>query len=240
MVEIVISKKIKEKKYEKLIRFISNISNEVCFSSFHNYHLSEDDGVELINEYKQKCKEKHHHMQKMYDSKQPVFMRILKKIKVKNEQEFQEYKEQIFLSEMSQCKHMEKMIDELIANDKMVDYKEEFSEIKEDYKGIEMHMFDAVINDSFIPLDFIIYNLSNKIIELFVNKKSFFGPFLTNKDNSIMLINPLFCKNDDAICAVDSRSGNLTIFLNENDYLTFKKLKIKHKKEVISDEKYEL
>ena len=79
MVEVTITNALKEKQIQNLIRFLFNYSKEVCFTSFHDYYVDEDLAVELINEYKERCKEKHRKITQLYDNKDPFIMKALKK-----------------------------------------------------------------------------------------------------------------------------------------------------------------
>lgn len=236
MIEVNISKRINEKKYIKLIDYICNISNEICFTSFHQYHLDEQTGVDILNEYKQRCKEKHHEIQKWYDAKETFLMKLLKKQKIRTEEEFLEYKEQIYLADMSLCKKMDEVIESLIKNEDQRDYQDVFKIIANDFKEIEIHLFDST-TISLMPLDLVIYRLSDTIKELLLKTKDLSTPFLINEDKSIFLINPVFCKDDEAFAVINNETSSLTIAINEKEYLEFKKLKIKHDKEIISDEK---
>ena len=61
-------------------------------------------------------------------------------------------------------------------------------------------------------------------------------PFKFDKEKSIALINTVFASNQEAFAAINTNDGVLTMFLKEDKYKEFKKLKIKHKKEVVEDE----
>ena len=106
MFEIQVSKKLKEKKLIALLEFLHSISTEICFSCFHKHHISEETSVEILNEYKDRCKERHHQLTSWYQQEEPFLMNVLKKLHIKTEEQFNEYKMEIFQNEMIVCKKM--------------------------------------------------------------------------------------------------------------------------------------
>ena len=236
MVEVNITKKLNEKNRVKLINFLYSLSSEICFTSFHNYHIDEEKANDVLNEYKVRCKDKHRELQEIYDKKEPFLMKILKKLHIKDEEEFQEYKDHIFQHDMSLCKKMDEMLDKLILESNTKDYKVIFSEIKEDIKDIEVHMFDS-ISVSIMPLDLVICNASDNILKVLLAMKNITDPVLLNKEEKSFLINPIFCNVEEAFSVIHSERGFVTMVLKENEYNKFKTLKIRHKKEVVKDEK---
>ena len=177
MVEVNILKKLNEKKFISLINFLYSLSSEICFTSFHNYHISEEVGVEVLNEYKQRCKEKHRELQEMYDRKEPFLMKILSKFKVKTDEEFIEYKDHIFHNDMALCNKMDQVLEDLNKESKTKDYSVIFPEIKEELKEIEVHMYDSV-SVSLMPLDLIICNASDSILKILLNMNNLTSPVL--------------------------------------------------------------
>ena len=85
MIEVNIKKKLNDEKFVKLINFLYSLSSEIGFTSFHNYHIDENVCVDVLNEYKQRCKDKHRELQEIYDRKEPFLMKVLKKIGVKTQ-----------------------------------------------------------------------------------------------------------------------------------------------------------
>ena len=157
MVEVNILKKLNEKNRVKLVNFLYSLSSEICFTSFHNYHIDEEIANDALNEYKVRCKDKHRELQDIYDRKEAFLMKILSKLGVKTEEEFNEYKDHIFQSDMALCKKMDEVLEGLVNETKVKDYKEIFNEIKDDIKELEIHMYDSV-SVSLMPLDLIICN----------------------------------------------------------------------------------
>ena len=88
MFEIYVGKKLKEKKLVLLLEFLNSISTEVCFSCFHKHHISEDESIEILNEYKDRCKERHHQLTEWYNQKEPFLMKVLSKLHIKTEEEY--------------------------------------------------------------------------------------------------------------------------------------------------------
>ena len=236
MVEVNIFKKLKEKDIFKLINFLYSLSSEICFTSFHNYHLDEQAANDILNEYKQRCKDKHREIQEIYDRKEPFLMKILSKIKVKTEEEFKDYKEYIFQNDMALCKKMDEILETLVNESKTKDYKEVYPTIKDDLKEVEVHMFDSV-SVSLTPLDLLIYNATDSILKVLLNMKDLTTPVLMNKEESSFLINPIFCNTEEAFAVIHSERGFVTMVLKEEGYKRFKTLKIRHKKEVVNHEK---
>lgn len=238
MVEVNILKKINEKKFISLVNFLYSLSSEICFTSFHNYHISEEVAVEALNEYKQRCKEKHRELQEMYDRKEPFLMKILSKFKVKTDDEFIEYKDHIFQNDMALCNKMDQMLEELNKESKTKDYSVIFPEIKDEIKEIEVHMYDSV-SVSLMPLDLIICNASDSILKILLKMNNLTSPVLLNKQENTFLINPIFCNEEEAFAVIHSERGFVTMVLKECEYKKFKALKIRHKKEYVNDEKKE-
>ena len=100
MIKVEINKVLNKKKRIKILTFLYSISNEVCFSAIHNYKIDEETGNEIINEYKKRCIEKHHELKVWYDNKEPFLLKSLKKLKIKTEDEFVDYQNQIFHSDI--------------------------------------------------------------------------------------------------------------------------------------------
>ena len=73
MIEVSINYKLNKKKLDSLLTFLFSIADQVCFSTFHNYHIDEDVSVEIINEYKERCKEKHRQLTMWYEKKDKTF-----------------------------------------------------------------------------------------------------------------------------------------------------------------------
>lgn len=238
MVEVNILKKINEKKFISLINFLYSLSSEICFTSFHNYHIDEEVAVEALNEYKQRCKEKHRELQEMYDRKEPFLLKILSKFKVKTDDEFVEYKDHIFQNDMALCNKMDQMLEELNKESKTKDYSVIFPEIKDELKEIEVHMYDSV-SVSLMPLDLVICNASDSILKILLKMNNLTSPVLLNKQENTFLINPIFCNAEEAFAVIHSERGFVTMVLKESEYKKFKTLKIRHKKEFVNDEKKE-
>lgn len=236
MIEVNILKKLNEKNRVKLINFLYSLSSEICFTSFHNYHIDEDKANDVLNEYKVRCKDKHRELQEIFDRKEVFLMKILKKLHVKDEEEFQEYKEHIFQSDMALCKKMDEVLERLVEESKTKDYSTIFPVIKDDLKDIEVHMFDSV-SVSIMPLDLVICNASDNILKVLLAMKDITSPVLLNKTEETFLINPIFCNAEEAFAVIHSERGFVTMVLKENEYNKFKSLKIRHKKEVVNDEK---
>lgn len=235
MVEVGVSKRINGKKLNALFNFLFSISDQVCFSTFHNYKIDEDTSVEIINEYKERCKEKHRQITQWYNDNDPFIMKALKKLHITNEYEFEEYKESIFESDMSLCRKIQPILDELERENLQRDYNEEFKEIKDDFVSLETHMFDSVFVYH-IPLDILAYKASENLKNVLLNMKSLALPVLKSQNN-IALINPMFCNETEGFSVINTQQAAATIVLNENQYKEFKKLKIRHKKVAIEDEK---
>ena len=235
MIEVTISHNLTEKQLQTLIRFLFKYSTEVCFTSFYDYYVSEDLAVELINEYKERCKEKHRQITQWYNDNDPFIMKALKKLHITNEYEFEEYKESIFESDMSLCRKIQPILDELERENLQRDYNEEFKEIKDDFVSLETHMFDSVLVYH-IPLDILSYKASENLMNVLLNMKSLALPVLKSQNN-IVLINPMFCNETEGFSVFNTQQAAATIVLNENQYKEFKKLKIRHKKVAIEDEK---
>ena len=238
MVEVNILKKLNEKNRVKLVNFLYSLSSEICFTSFHNYHIDEEIANDALNEYKVRCKDKHRELQDIYDRKEAFLMKILSKLGVKTEEEFNEYKDNIFQSDMALCKKMDEVLEGLVNETKVKDYKEIFNEIKDDIKELEIHMYDSV-SVSLMPLDLIICNATDNILKVLLNMKDLTSPVLYNKDEKTFLINPIFCNTEEAFAVIHSERGFVTMVLQEEDYKKFKTLKIRHKKEVVNNEKKE-
>ena len=235
MIEVTISHNLKEKQIQSLISFLFKYSTEVCFTSFHDYYVSEDLAVELINEYKERCKEKHRQITQWYNNKDPFIMKALKKLHITNEYEFEEYKESIFESDMSLCRKIQPILDELERENLQRDYDEEFKEIKDDFVSLETHMYDSVFVYH-IPLDILSYKASENLKNVLLKMKSISKAVLRS-DNNIVLINPLFCNETEGFAVFFTQEALATIILNETQYKEFKKLKIRHKKVAAEDEK---
>ena len=165
-------------------------------------------------------------------------MKILKKLHIEDEEEFQEYKEHIFQQDMALCKKMDEVLEGLVNETKVKDYKVIFPEIKEDLKEVEVHLFDSV-SVSLMPLDLVICNASDNILKVLLAMKNITDPVLINKEEKSFLINPIFCNDEEAFSVIHSERGFVTMVLKENEYNKFKTLKIRHKKEVVKDEKNE-
>lgn len=236
MVEVNILKKINEKKFISLIHFLYSLSSEVCFTSFHNYHINEEVAVEVLNEYKQRCKEKHRELQEMYNRQEPFLMKILSKFRVKSDDEFEEYKGHMFQSDMALCNKMDQILDDLIKEEKTKDYSLIFPEIKDDLKELEVHMYDSV-SVSLMPLDLLICNATDNILKVLLKMNNLTSPVLLNKQENTFLINPIFCNKEEAFAVIHSERGFVTMVLKESEYKKFKTLKIRHKKEFVNDEK---
>lgn len=235
MIEVEVSKIKNEEKLHMLMEFLCSMSTEICFTAPHTYHIDEETTIEALNEYKKRCKDKHRELEKYYSQNEPILINALVKIKVKTREQFDEYKDNLYMNEMQLCKKMDSVFEELMKNETQRDYIVAFPEIRNSYKGMEVHMFDSV-GTSIIPLDCVIYNASNEIKNLLMKMRTPFVPFLSNKEEKVMLINPLFCKDDDAFGVINTEQGTINFVLDENQYKEFKKLKIKHKKDVSKDE----
>ena len=236
MIEVNISKKLKPKQFVTLINYLHNLSNEVCFTSFHQYHLDEETANNALNEYKQRCKDRHRQIQKWYDTQEPFLMKTLKKLRVATEEDFQDYKEQIYLNDMELCKKMQEILDKLEEDTSSRDYKEVFPQIKDSFKEVEVHMYDTVAV-SIMPLDLVVYKTSEETLKTFLNMKSISSPVLIDNQARVFYINPMFCNNEEAFAIIQSELGTVSIILSEEEYKNFKKLKIRHKKETALDEK---
>ena len=183
MIEVNIVKKLKDNQFKGLINFLYSLSTEICFTTFHNYHIEEELAVETLNEYKQRCKDKHRELQEIYDRKEAFLMKILKKIGVKNQSQFDEYKEHIFNSDMALCKKMDELLDSLINEKTTKDYTKIFPSIANDIKEIEVHMYDSV-SVSIMPLDLVICNSSENILKALLDMKQLTMPVLINKQEN--------------------------------------------------------
>ena len=236
MIEVNITKKLNDKKFFDLINFLYSLSSEICFTSFHNYHIDEEVSVDVLNEYKQRCKDKHRELQEIYDRQEPFLMKILKKIGVKTQEEFDEYKEHIYQSDMSLCQKMDALLESLVKNEETKDYKLIFPSIADELKEVEVHMYDSV-SVSIMPLDLLIYNATDKLLKVLLDMKFLSAPALINKEENTFLINPIFCNTEEAFAVIHSELSTVTMVLKEEDYIKFKALKIRHKKEVTTDEK---
>lgn len=235
MVEVGVSKRINGKKLNALFNFLFSISDQVCFSTFHNYKIDEDTSVEIINEYKERCKEKHHQLTKWYERKDPMIMKALKKFGATDENSFNEYKMSLFQSDMALCKKMEEVLEKLQEEEKTIDYKEVFPSIASSYLNIETHMFDST-SVSTIPLDLVSYKLDEEVKKVLLDMKSMSMPILVNKDKTIFYFNPLFCKGEDGFAIIYSQQEIFSMVISEEEYKIFKKLKIRHSKEEAIDE----
>lgn len=236
MVEVSITRKLKAEKLESLFKFLFSLSDQVCFSTFHNYRVNEDNIVEVINEYKERCKSKHHQLTVWYNKQDPVIMKTLKRLGVKDEDTFNEYKMRLFQSDMMLCKNMEEYLEKLLVDETDIDYNEIFPTIKDGFSSLEIHMFDS-ISVSRVPMDLLTYNLTESVKTTILNMKSLLEPTLFNKEKNIFLFNTLFCKNEEGFAVINSQQGSMEIMLEPEQYLLFKKLKIKHKKaEIENDE----
>lgn len=239
MVEVNISKKLNNIKLAKLLSFLHSMSDELCFSSFHTYKIDEDTSVEILNEYKNRCKERHSQLKKWYTSKEPFFMNVLKKLKVKTDEDFEDYSMFIFEEDMKVCKTMDDNLLKLQESDKTRDYKEVFKDISKDFKFFEIHMFDSV-SVAIVPIDYVIYNASEEMLFELMKMPSLDEPFKLNKEENVVLVNPVFAKQQEAFAAINTSEGTATIFLDEKQYAEFKKLKIKHTKDYVDDEEKQL
>lgn len=235
MIEVAINNKLNSKKRIALFEFLKSISTEVCFSSYHEYHLDENNSIDLLDEYKLKCKEKHHDLKVFYEEKDPFLLKTLKKLKVSNEEEFEDYRDQLYRNDILLAKQLEKICDELEKKEEIIDYCEVFAEIKDDFKYIETHIYDSV-GISLIPIDCVVYNFTNKLLEVILRTNSFSEPVLYNSKYNIYFFNMVFCKNEEVFSIVCNEKNMMIILLTEKEYENFLKLKIKHKKDVIQDE----
>lgn len=227
MIEVTIKHKLKEKQFISLFKFIHSIASEVCFTCFHDYYVSEESAVELIDEYKQKCKEKHHDLDTYYKDKEPFLMKTLKKLKIKDDETFEEYKYSIYQNDLAQCEKMEEILEKLQQKEKVIDYKEIFKDIKDDFKYVETHMFDSVFI-SLMPLDCVVYNFSEKLLDIILKMDSLCDPILVDEKNQIYYTNMVFCKNEEVFSVIATESGMILMLLKEDEYKEFKKLKIRH------------
>ena len=235
MIEVYITKKIKEEKLAKLLSFLHSLSDEICFSSYHTYSIDEDTSVEILNEYKQRCKERHHQLRMWYEKQEPFLMKVLSKMGVKTDDDFEDYKNHIFENEMMLCKKMDETLLMLQKENSTRDYKEVFPVIKDSFKGIETHMFDSV-SASVLPLDYVIYKADEAMLFELMKMKSLYTPLFKDQEHKVVMINPVFANNEEAFALINNAEGSLTMVVSEKDYLEFKKLKIRHKKEVVIDE----
>ena len=96
-------------------------------------------------------------------------------------------------------------------------------------------LFDSVLVYH-IPLDILSYKASENLMNVLLNMKSLALPVLKSQNN-IVLINPMFCNETEGFSVFNTQQAAATIVLNENQYKEFKKLKIRHKKVAIEDEK---
>lgn len=235
MIEVAIKSKLNNKKRIALFEFLKSISTEVCFSSYHDYHLSEDCSIELLDEYKAKCKEKHHELKLYYQENDPFLLKTLKKLKIKDEETFEEYRDQLYQNDILLSKQLEKICEDLEKKENIIDYREVFTEIKDDFLYIETHVYDSV-GMSLIPIDCVVYNFSNKLLEVILRSNSFLEPILFNSKYNIYFFNMVFCKNEEVFCIVCNEKNMMVVLLNEEEYEKFLKLKIKHKRDVIKNE----
>lgn len=235
MIKVEISKALNKKKREDIISFLYSLSNEICFSTIHNYKIDEEKGDEIINEYKKRCIEKHHEIKVWYDNKEPFLIKALKKLKIKTDDEFNEYQNQIFNSDIALTKQMNEIINKLALEEKTIDYKKAFPTIASSFVGYETHMFDTA-TVSLIPLDILIYKKSNEVLKVLLDIENFSSPVLFNKEEQIYLFNPVFCNEEEGFALIYSEQGSISIVFDDKQYLDFKKLKIKHKKEYVYDE----
>ena len=235
MIEVSINYKLNKKKLDSLLTFLFSIADQVCFSTFHNYHIDEDVSVEIINEYKERCKEKHRQLTMWYEKKDKTIMAALKKFNAVEENTFNEYKMSVFQNDMALCKKMEEVLEKLELDDKMVDYKEVFPLIASSYVNIETHLFDST-SVSTIPLDLVAYKLTDEVKNVLYKMNALTSPVLINEDKTIFYFNPLFCKGEEGFAIIYSQQELFTMVLSEEEYKIFKKLKLRHKKEVVEDE----
>jgi len=235
MIKVEINKALNKEKREKIISFLYSLSKEICFSTIHNYKIDEEKGNEIINEYKKRCIEKHHELKVWYDNKEPFLLKSLKKLKIKTEEEFIDYQNQIFHSDMALTKQMNEVINKLVLETKVIDYKKIFPSIASSFVDYETHMFDTA-TVSLIPLDILVYKKSEEVLHVLLDIEDFSNPVLFNKDEQIYLFNPVFCNDEEGFALIYSEQGSISIVFDDNQYLDFKKLKIKHKKEYVYDE----
>lgn len=225
--------KYDKKKLNKLINYLASISDEICFSSLHDYHLDEDECVELIDEYKKRCKEKHKNVRELYENKNKSFMQLISKMGVKDDTSFENYQEMLYQQDLSLCKKMEENIYQLIDNKNVKDYKQIFRAYSDSFKEIETHMFDT-ITTSIMPLDIVVYKMNEKMKSLLLEIEDVKKPVLENV--GCVFNNPLFCYQDNAVAIFNSQDNNILLELTDNQYKEFKKLRIKHEKEYEEDD----
>ena len=231
MFEIVIEK-IKSKKISPLIEFLLNKSTEIGFSVIHDYKLDENSKIELIDEFRAKCKQKHHELTKLYNQQYQPLMKSLRKLGIKDEKSFHDYQEKIFQADIQMSKKIEETFEKLDDHKDIIDYKIVFSEIADGYKLQEVHMFDSA-DFLYLPVDILIYNITDSIRDLLKSLKNFSDATL--KNNNKLLLNPTFFNDDEGFAIIQNESNSLTMVLSENDYNEFKKLKIKHTKDYASE-----
>ena len=100
-------------------------------------------------------------------------------------------------------------------------------------------MFDSV-SVAIVPIDYVIYNASEEMLFELMKMPSLDEPFKLNKEENVVLVNPVFAKQQEAFAAINTSEGTATIFLDEKQYAEFKKLKIKHTKDYVDDEEKQL
>ena len=232
----VLVKKLKKEKLAKMISFLMSLSDEVCFSSYHTYNIDEDTSIEILNEYKQRCKDRHRQLKDWYNKEEPFFMKVLSKLGVKSDDDFEDYSNQIFENDMSLAKKMDEALLLLQKEEATRDYKEVFPLVSESLKHVETHLFDSV-SASVIPIDYVIYKADEKLLFELMKMESFHAPFMKNKDKKVILMNPVFVNSQEAFAVINNAEGTLTMVVDDKDYKEFKKLKIRHKKDFVSDEK---
>ena len=86
-----------------------------------------------------------------------------------------------------------KIIDKIKINNQskvkvIRDYKEIFPVIKDDFKEIEVHMYDTV-SISIMPLDLVVYKASERTKQVFLDMKSFSKPVLIDNQAHVFFIN---------------------------------------------------
>lgn len=235
MIEVSIERKLNTKQVSSLLGFLFALSDEIGFSTSHNYHIDEDESVELLNEYKIRCKERHHFLSVLYNNKDPYLLKSLKELDVDSDEKFEEYKMDVYQFEMSICKQMEKELQKLVEDNSIIDYKEVFPIIKDNYVEKETHMFDS-FSTSTSPIDIIVYKSDKVLLKELLKIDSLFKPFFANEEKNIYLTNPVFFNGKTGFAAIYSKIGLVSLTISEEIYKAFKKLKIKHRKEVIVNE----
>ncbi len=224
----------KQNVYEELIDYLYSLSEQIGFVTFHKYHLNDETIDNLLASYRKEHLDEVSTYRKLYYENDKEFIKQVKKIKIKNDEMFEEYLQFILQHNFELCKKLEKNCNILNENKTTLDYKDVFLElapylfsVTPDYT-IDCEIYDLVK-----------YQKNELLLNAIKQMESFSAfPFINDKYN-IYFESPAFFRNNHEFAKISTEHDYMEIIFEENEYQIFKKMKIKHKTEefIWKDEK---